>query len=108
MSVLTATKSTWVIPASIMRSTAFRPAPPTPTTRKTARYDALSRALEPRALRAGSGAPARALAGLLRLGIGCGRDSADRCRLGLGRQPLLPVVVLLLASLPLSRFRRAE
>ena len=37
MSVLTAMNSTWEIPASIMRLTAFRPAPPTPTTRITAR-----------------------------------------------------------------------
>ena len=37
MSVLTATKSTCVIPESIIRSTAFSPAPPTPTTRMTAR-----------------------------------------------------------------------
>src|SRR6266511_916544 len=32
MSVLTATNSTWLMPASIIRLTAFRPAPPTPTT----------------------------------------------------------------------------
>src|SRR6185503_4164200 len=38
MSVLTATNSTPVIPASIIRSSAFSPAPPTPTTRMTARY----------------------------------------------------------------------
>ena len=37
-SVLTATNSTWLIPASIIRWIAFRPAPPTPTTRITARY----------------------------------------------------------------------
>src|SRR3954447_24567343 len=38
MSVFTATNSTPVRPASIMRSTAFRPAPPTPTTRMIAMY----------------------------------------------------------------------
>jgi hypothetical protein len=37
MSVFTARNSTWEIPASIIRSSAFRPAPPTPTTRMTAR-----------------------------------------------------------------------
>src|SRR5437763_761074 len=42
MSVLTATKSTCEMPASIIRSTAFSPAPPTPTTRITARYAAAS------------------------------------------------------------------
>src|SRR5581483_11432821 len=60
MSVLTATKSTWVIPASIMRSTAFSPAPPTPTTRITARYDVLSRARSRRAGDSGSGSSQRA------------------------------------------------
>src|SRR5581483_10981695 len=50
MSVLTAMNSTCVIPASIIRSSAFRPAPPTPTTRITARYEAGSR---PRSRRAG-------------------------------------------------------
>src|SRR5438094_1183482 len=42
MSVLTATNSTWASPASIIRSSAFRPAPPTPTTLITARYAAVS------------------------------------------------------------------
>ena len=37
MSVLTAMNSTCEMPASIIRLTAFRPAPPTPTTRMTAR-----------------------------------------------------------------------
>ena len=37
MSVLTATNSTCVMPASIIRLTALRPAPPTPTTLITAR-----------------------------------------------------------------------
>jgi hypothetical protein len=37
MSVLTAMNSTCEIPASIIRFTAFSPAPPTPTTRMTAR-----------------------------------------------------------------------
>jgi hypothetical protein len=36
MSVFTATNSTCEMSASIMRLTAFRPAPPTPTTRMTA------------------------------------------------------------------------
>ncbi len=38
MSVLTATNSTCVMPASIIRFTALMPAPPTPTTLITARY----------------------------------------------------------------------
>ncbi len=38
MSVLTATNSTWLMPASIIRLIAFRPAPPTPTTLIMARY----------------------------------------------------------------------
>ena len=38
MSVFTATNSTWWMPASIMRLSAFSPAPPTPTTRMTAMY----------------------------------------------------------------------
>src|SRR3989442_1101906 len=38
-SVFTATNSTWLIPASIIRLTAFRPAPPTPTTWILARYE---------------------------------------------------------------------
>src|SRR5688500_2524990 len=38
MSVFTPTNSTWEMPASIIRLTAFRPPPPTPTTRMTARY----------------------------------------------------------------------
>src|SRR5436190_6068692 len=38
MSVLTATNSTCEMSASIIRLTAFRPAPPTPTTRMTAMY----------------------------------------------------------------------
>ncbi len=42
MSVLTAMNSTCEMPASIMRLTAFRPAPPTPITRMTARYAAES------------------------------------------------------------------
>ena len=42
MSVLTATKSTCAMPASIIRLTALSPPPPTPTTRITARYDAAS------------------------------------------------------------------
>src|SRR6266545_8100293 len=55
MSVLTATNSTSAMPASIIRLTAFRPAPPTPTTRMTARY-APGSARGPRwSLGAGSG-----------------------------------------------------
>src|SRR5579864_7218929 len=42
MSVLTATKSTSLMPASIIRLTAFRPAPPTPTTLMFARYAPVS------------------------------------------------------------------
>src|SRR6266545_5954535 len=42
MSVLTATNSTCEMPASIIRCSALRPAPPTPTTRIIARYDATS------------------------------------------------------------------
>src|ERR671919_587297 len=38
MSVWTAMNSTCEMPASIIRLTAFRPPPPTPTTRMTARY----------------------------------------------------------------------
>src|SRR3954451_13344915 len=41
-SVLTAMNSTSLMPASIIRLIAFRPAPPTPTTRMTARYAAVS------------------------------------------------------------------
>jgi hypothetical protein len=37
MSVFTAMNSTCEIPASIIRLTAFRPPPPTPTTRITAK-----------------------------------------------------------------------
>src|SRR4051812_42997965 len=75
MSVLTATKSTWLIPESIIRSTAFRPAPPTPTTRMTARYDALSRARSRRAGWSGSGSSQRA------------RRAADRSDSGSGPGP---------------------
>src|SRR5260221_6555975 len=60
MSVLTAMKSTCVIPASIMRSTAFSPAPPTPTRRMIAAYDAVSRARSRRAGWSGSGSSQRA------------------------------------------------
>src|SRR6185312_3670263 len=38
-SVLTETNSTWLMPASIIRLTAFSPAPPTPTTWIFARYE---------------------------------------------------------------------
>ncbi len=43
MSVFTAMNSTWLMPASIIRLTAFSPAPPTPTTLITARYAPASR-----------------------------------------------------------------
>ena len=77
MSVLTAMKSTCVMPASIIRSTAFRPAPPTPTTRITARYDALSRARSRRAGWSGSGSSQRAALALApRSGVGRGYGSA--------------------------------
>jgi len=42
MSVFTATNSTWLTPASIIRFTALMPAPPTPITLITARYAPLS------------------------------------------------------------------
>ena len=91
MSVLTAMKSTWLIPASIIRSTAFRPAPPTPTTRMTARYDALSRARSRRAGCSGSGSSQRAREWALCAGrLGVGRDRSDRPdRRRLGRSRLL-------------------
>src|SRR3954471_11848035 len=60
MSVLTARKSTWVIPASTSRSPASSPPPPTPTTRMTARYEALSRLRSRRAGWSGSGSSQRA------------------------------------------------
>ena len=81
MSVLTAMKSTCVIPASIMRSTAFRPAPPTPTTRSTARYDALSRARSRRAGCSGSGSSQRATA---RRSSGSGSGAGATARIGVG------------------------
>ena len=72
MSVLTATKSTWAMPASIIRLTALRPPPPTPTTRITARYDArLAADVE-------SGAPS---------GIGWMKRLAGGSYGGSGRQP---------------------
>ena len=55
MSVLTETNSTCEIPASIIRLTALRPAPPTPTTRITARYDDESRGAAYSSRGAGSG-----------------------------------------------------
>ena len=78
MSVLTAMNSTCETPASIIRWSAFRPAPPTPTTRITARYDArvaarraveARRRLGQRVARGAEAAPARAA----RLGAGFGR-----------------------------------
>src|SRR5581483_5665794 len=63
MSVLTATKSTCVMPASIIRSSAFSPAPPTPTTRITARYDDPSRVRSRRAGLSGIGSSQRVIGG---------------------------------------------
>jgi hypothetical protein len=90
MSVLTATKSTWLIPASIMRSTAFRPAPPTPTTRITARYDAWSRARSRRAGCSGSGSSQRAIrrsvviSSTSRAAGGSGSGAGATARIGVG------------------------
>src|SRR4051812_49342564 len=85
MSVLTAMKSTWLIPASIMRSTAFSPAPPTPTTRMTARYDALSRARSRRAGCSGSGSSHRASGRRSsRAGSGSGSGAGATARIGVG------------------------
>src|SRR5688500_3813232 len=63
MSVLTATNSTCEMPASIIRLTAFRPAPPTPTTRITARYEELSARVEYSSRGAGSGIVSSRVAG---------------------------------------------
>src|SRR4051794_39420930 len=82
MSVLTATKSTWVMPASIMRSTAFSPAPPTPTTRMTARYDAESRARSSRAGCSGSGSSQRASGRSRRSDAGSGSGAGATARIG--------------------------
>src|SRR3954451_18860728 len=72
MSVLTARNSTCERPASIIRCSALRPAPPTPTTRMTARYEALS----PRGARwirgAVSGSEYRAAGGSSGSGAGAG------------------------------------
>src|SRR5476649_273151 len=73
------------MPASIILSTAFRPAPPTPTTRITAMYDALSRARSRRAGWSGSGSShrARPLFGLSAAGsaarIGVGVAGGSSC-----------------------------
>src|SRR6185437_15276481 len=84
MSVLTATKSTCVMPASIIRSSAFRPAPPTPTTRMTARYDAPSRPRSRRAGLSGIGSSQRVTARSgsgsgTACGAGCDASGAPRC-----------------------------
>src|SRR3954453_15101437 len=89
MSVLTAMKSTWLMPESIMRSTAFSPAPPTPTTRITARYDALSRPRWRRAGWSGSGSSHRARgrrssAGGSGTGSGAGAGATARIGVGFG------------------------
>src|SRR3954468_12921565 len=81
MSVLTATKSTCVMPASIIRSSALRPAPPTPTTRITARYEVLSRARSRRAGFAGNGSSHRAAG---RSGSGSTAISGSRAGSGVG------------------------
>ena len=74
-SVLTATKSTCAMPASIIRFTALIPAPPTPTTRITARYDATSPATWSRGALSGIGVTNRLAGGVY---------GSDR-RLGHGR-----------------------
>src|SRR6478735_176927 len=86
MSVLTAMKSTWTMPASIIRSTAFRPAPPTPTTRRDARYDAVSRARSSRAGCSGSGSSQRASGRSRRStsGSGSGSGAGATARIGVG------------------------
>src|SRR6185369_3876812 len=62
-SVFTATKSTCAMPASIIRFTALIPAPPTPTTRITARYDATSPATWSRGALSGMGVTNRLAGG---------------------------------------------
>src|SRR6266567_8294928 len=83
MSVLTATKSTCVMPASIIRSTALRPAPPTPTTLITARYEAVSGARSRRAGWSGSGSSQRDGGRSLDAGSGSGAG-AGATRIGVG------------------------
>src|SRR3954464_13888202 len=86
MSVLTAMKSTWTIPASIMRSTAFSPAPPTPKTRRDAREEALARARSSRAGCSGSGSSQRASGRSRRsaAGSGSGSGAGATARIGVG------------------------
>src|SRR4051812_25589797 len=85
MSVLTAMKSTWLMPESIIRSTAFKPAPPTPTTRITARYDALSRPRSRRAGWSGSGSSHRASGRRSSAGgSGTGSGAGATARMGVG------------------------
>src|SRR5262245_21192797 len=72
MSVLTATKSTCVMPASIIRSSAFSPAPPTPTTRMTARYAVPSRERSRRAELSGIGSSQRVTVRSGSAGVGSG------------------------------------
>src|SRR5215210_2216632 len=70
MSVFTATNSTWFTPASSIRLIAFRPAPPTPTTRMTARYEAVGAPVAWCRRGAGSGVASRVA--LRRLAAGGG------------------------------------
>src|SRR3954452_1287438 len=86
MSVLTAMKSTCTIPASIIRSTAFSPAPPTPTTRSDARYDEVSRARSRRSGCSGSGSSHRARGRSRRsaAGSGSGSGAGATARIGVG------------------------
>src|SRR2546429_3082839 len=71
MSVLTAMNSTCARPASIIRSSAFSPAPPTPTTLIPARYAAVS----PRGTRCSRGAGSGS-----DWSIGGGSGTGSRCR----------------------------
>src|SRR6478609_3175974 len=87
MSVLTATNSTWLMPASIILLTAFSPAPPTPTTLITARYEPVS----PRGTRwrragcSGSGSMYRVTGGTARIcGAGWGTGAGSGTGSGAG------------------------
>src|ERR1051326_4758897 len=94
MSVLTATNSTWEMSASIIRLTAFRPAPPTPTMRITGMYAAAARVVRARVrgrVQAGRSLGQRLELRPLRSGLrlrlgacGCGRKQGLRLGLWLG------------------------
>src|SRR3954451_7107493 len=86
ISVFTATKSTCVIPASSMRSSAFRPAPPTPMTRITARYAFPSRERSRRAGLSGIGSSQRVTvrSGSATAGSGAAASSRAGGMLGAG------------------------